>query len=89
MFLIGDNGQQRCYLHHAKNLWQLVCFTGIKSRRHNKRWRIHEFVIEAAGLSYLVAFLPANAMGFDDEGDVVDDVGLADTLRQHIIIMGK
>ena len=88
MFLIGDNGQQRCYLHHAKNLWQLVCFAGIKGGGYNKRRRVHELVIEAAGLCYLVAFLPANAMGFDDEGDVVDDVGLADILRQHIIIMG-
>ena len=30
-----------------------------------------------------------HAVGFDDEGDVIYDVGLADTLRQDIIIMGK
>ena len=38
---------------------------------------------------YQCRALTKHAVGFDDEVDVIDDVGLADTLRQDIIITGK
>ena len=64
-------------------------FAGVKSGGQNKRRRVNVLVIKATGLGDLVAFLPPYAKGFNDVGDVSDDVLPGNAVGQYIVIVGE